>query len=166
MKKFEFYAEFINTEQIFSNEVIYVQNYSQLFNDFMNEAQCLFQRRPCILQGNAKLHTASNTTAWLCRRRVWVLNWSCLQSRSFTNRKHLVHHKTKIWQWRPRTVEQLESCTGQEWYNIPFFLTSLHFSLPRHLQKVVQRWGNATQRYILHCYNFFQMCCAIKVKIS
>uniref|UniRef100_A0A3Q3W1C6 Uncharacterized protein n=1 Tax=Mola mola TaxID=94237 RepID=A0A3Q3W1C6_MOLML len=38
----------------------------------------------------------------------------CLQSRPFTNRKHLAHHERKIWQRRPRTVEELESCVRQE----------------------------------------------------
>jgi len=36
----------------------------------------LFQERPCVFQqDNAKPHTAAITTAWLCRRRVRVLNW-------------------------------------------------------------------------------------------
>ncbi len=44
-----------------------------------------------LFQGdNAKPHTAAITTAWLCRRRVWVLY--CLQSRSFTYIEHLAHH--------------------------------------------------------------------------
>ena len=53
--------------------------------------QRLFQGRPCIFQqDNAKPHTASITTAWLCRRRV------CLQSRPFTKiHQHLAHHETK-----------------------------------------------------------------------
>ncbi len=38
--------------------------------------QCLFQGRPCVFQqDNAKPHTAAITTAWLCSRRVRVLNW-------------------------------------------------------------------------------------------
>ncbi len=49
----------------------------------------LFQGRPCAFQqDNAKPHTAAITTAWLRSRRVWVLNWACLQSRSFTYREH------------------------------------------------------------------------------
>ncbi len=36
----------------------------------------LFQGRPCeFQQDNAKPHTAAITTAWLCSRRVRVLNW-------------------------------------------------------------------------------------------
>jgi len=36
----------------------------------------LFQGRPCVFQqDNAKPHSAGITTAWLRRRRVWVLNW-------------------------------------------------------------------------------------------
>ncbi len=30
-------------------------------------------------QDNAKPHTAAITTAWLCSRRVWVLNWPAVQ---------------------------------------------------------------------------------------
>ncbi len=36
----------------------------------------LFQGRPCVFQqDNAKPHTAAITTAWICSRRVRVLNW-------------------------------------------------------------------------------------------
>ncbi len=40
-------------------------------------------------QDTAKPHTAAITTAWLHSRRAEL---ACLQSRSFTNREHLVHH--------------------------------------------------------------------------
>ncbi len=33
-------------------------------------------RYTCVFQhDNVKPHTAANTTVWLCRRRVWFLNW-------------------------------------------------------------------------------------------
>uniref|UniRef100_A0A9J8CWP7 Transposase n=1 Tax=Cyprinus carpio carpio TaxID=630221 RepID=A0A9J8CWP7_CYPCA len=36
----------------------------------------LFQGRPCIYQhDNARPRTASITTSWLRRRRIWVLKW-------------------------------------------------------------------------------------------
>uniref|UniRef100_A0A9J8ALM0 Insertion element IS150 protein InsJ-like helix-turn-helix domain-containing protein n=1 Tax=Cyprinus carpio carpio TaxID=630221 RepID=A0A9J8ALM0_CYPCA len=36
----------------------------------------LFQGRPCIFQhDNVRPHTASITTSWLRRRRIWVLKW-------------------------------------------------------------------------------------------
>ncbi len=54
----------------------------------------LFQGRPCIFQhDNARPHTASITTSWLRRRRIRVLKWPACRSRSFTQRKHLAHHK-------------------------------------------------------------------------
>ncbi len=55
---------------------------------------CLFQGRPCIFQhDNARPHTASITTSWLRRRRIRGTEMASLQSRSFTHRKHLAHHK-------------------------------------------------------------------------
>ncbi len=49
----------------------------------------LFQGRPCVFQqDNAKPHTAAIRTAWLCSRRVRVLNWS----RSFTYRNSSETH--------------------------------------------------------------------------
>ena len=38
--------------------------------------QRLFQGHPCLFQqDNAETHSARVTTAWLCRKRVWVLDW-------------------------------------------------------------------------------------------
>ncbi|KAF3689100.1 Transposable element Tcb1 transposase Transposable element Barney transposase [Channa argus] len=56
---------------------INAENYIEVLEQHMLPSrQCLFQERPCIVQqDNAKPHTASITTAWLHRRRVWVLNW-------------------------------------------------------------------------------------------
>ncbi len=54
----------------------------------------LFQGRPCNFQhDNARPHTASITTSWLRRRRIRGTEMASLQSRSFTHRKHLAHHK-------------------------------------------------------------------------
>lgn len=48
---------------------------------------------PCIFQqDHSKLHTAAIARAWLHRRRAQL---SCLQSRPFTDWKHLAHHETK-----------------------------------------------------------------------
>ncbi len=42
----------------------------------------------------ARPHTASITTSWECLRRRRIQVMKCrLQSRSFTHRKHLAHHK-------------------------------------------------------------------------
>uniref|UniRef100_A0A6Q2XC63 Rap-GAP domain-containing protein n=1 Tax=Esox lucius TaxID=8010 RepID=A0A6Q2XC63_ESOLU len=62
------------------------------------------------------------------------------QSRSFTHRKHLVHHKEKVRQRRPKTVEQLEACIRQDWDNIPIHkLEQLVSSVPRRLQSVKKK---------------------------
>ncbi len=54
--------------------------------------QRLFQGRPCVFQqDNAKPHTAAITTAWLCSRRVRVLNWPAC-SPDLSPRGHLAHH--------------------------------------------------------------------------
>ncbi len=47
---------------------------------------------------------------------------------------------------RPKTVEQLEACIRQEWDNIPIpKLEQLVSSVPRRLQTVIKRRGDATQ---------------------
>uniref|UniRef100_A0A8C2Q4J6 Uncharacterized protein n=1 Tax=Cyprinus carpio TaxID=7962 RepID=A0A8C2Q4J6_CYPCA len=55
---------------------------------------CLFQGRPCIFQhDNDRPHTASITSSWLRRIKDPGTEMACLQSRSFTHRKHFAHHK-------------------------------------------------------------------------
>uniref|UniRef100_A0A9J7YW71 Tc1-like transposase DDE domain-containing protein n=1 Tax=Cyprinus carpio carpio TaxID=630221 RepID=A0A9J7YW71_CYPCA len=107
----------------------------------------LFQGRPCIFQhDNARPHTASITTSWLRRRRIRVLKWpACSPDLSPTeNIWHII--KRKMRQRRPKTVEQLEACIRQEWDNIAIpKLEQLVSSVPRRLQTVIKRRGDATQ---------------------
>ncbi len=107
----------------------------------------LFQGRPCIFQhDNARPHTASITTSWLRRRRIQVLKWpACSPDLSpIENIWHII--KRKMRQRRPKTVEQLEACIRQEWDNILIpKLEQLVSSVPRRLQTVIKRRGDATQ---------------------
>ncbi len=107
----------------------------------------LFQGRPCIFQhNNARPHTASITTSWLRRRRIRVLKWpACSPDLSpIENIWRII--KRKMRQRRPKTVEQLEACIRQEWHNIPIpKLEQLVSSVPRRLQTVIKRRGDATQ---------------------
>ena len=71
--------------------------------------QRLFQGHPCLFQqDNAKSHSAHVTTAWLCSKRVWVLDWpACSPDLSPTENERCIM-KCKIRQWRPQNVEQLK----------------------------------------------------------
>ncbi len=106
----------------------------------------LFQGRPCIFQhDNARPHTASITTSWLRRRRIRVLKWpACSPDLSpIENIWRII--KRKMRQRRPKTVEQLEACIRQKWDNIPIpKLEQLVSSVPRRLQTVIKRRGDAT----------------------
>uniref|UniRef100_A0A8C1CAG7 Tc1-like transposase DDE domain-containing protein n=1 Tax=Cyprinus carpio carpio TaxID=630221 RepID=A0A8C1CAG7_CYPCA len=105
----------------------------------------LFQGRPCIFQhDNARPHTASITTSWL--RRIQVLKWPARSPdlSPIENIWRII--KRKMRQRRPKTVEQLEACIRQEWDNIPIpKLEQLVSSVPRRLQTVIKRIGDATQ---------------------
>ncbi len=106
----------------------------------------LFQGRPCVFQqDNAKPHTAAITTAWLRSRRVRVLNWpACSPDLSpIENFCRII--KRKIHQRRPWTLQQLETYIRQEWDQIPTpKLQKLITSMPRRLQTVLKRRGDAT----------------------
>ncbi len=122
--------------------------YGQLacFGRHYESRRRLFQGRPCVFQqDNAKPHTAAITTAWLRSRRVRVLNWpACSPDLSpIENIWRIV--KQKICQRRPRTLQQLETYIRQEWDQIPTpKLQKLITSMPRRLQTVLKRRGDAT----------------------
>ncbi len=105
----------------------------------------LFQGRPCIFQhDNARPHTASITTSWLRRRRIRVLKWPACSLSPIENIWRII--KRKMRQRRHKTVEQLEAYIRQEWDNIPIpKLEQLVSSVPRLLQTVIKRRGDATQ---------------------
>ncbi len=126
---------------------INAERYIQVLEQHMLPSRCrLFQGRPCIFQhDNARPHTASITTSWL-RRRIRVLKWpACSPDLSpIENIWRII--KRKMRQRRPKTVEQLEACISQEWDNIPIpKLEQLVSSVPRCLQTVIKRRGDATQ---------------------
>ncbi len=109
-------------------------------------SRCLFQGRPCIFQkDNAKPQIAAITTAWLCSRRVRVLNWPvCSPDLSpIENIWRII--KQKICQRGTQTLQQLETYIRQEWDRIPTpKLQKLITSMPSRLQAVLKRRGDTT----------------------
>ncbi len=101
--------------------------------------RCLFQ------QDNAKPHTAAITTAWLRSRRVQVLNWPACSPDLSTIENIWCIIKQKIHQRWPQTLQQWETYIRQEWDQIPTpKLQKLITSMPRRLQTVLKRRGDAT----------------------
>ncbi len=109
------------------------------------EQHMLPSRWRLFQQDNAKPHTAAITTAWLRSRRVRVLKWpACSPDLStIENIWHII--KWKIHQRRPWSLQQLETYIRQEWDQIPTpKLQKLVNSMPRRLQTVLKRRGDAT----------------------
>ncbi len=97
----------------------------------------------CIAAGQCK--TAAITTTWLHSRRVRVLNWpACSPDLSLIENIWRII-KRKIHQRRPQTLQQLETDIRQEWDQIQTSKLQKHItSMPRHLQTVLKRRGDAT----------------------
>ncbi len=108
------------------------------------EQHILPSRRHVFQQDNAKPHTAAITTAWLRSRRVRALNWpACSPDLSpIENIWRII--KRKIRQRRPQTLQQLETYIRQEWDQIPTTKQKLITLMPRRLQTVLKRRGDAT----------------------
>ncbi len=99
----------------------------------------------CISAGQCKPHTAAITTAWLRSRRVRVLNLPACSPDLWPIENIWRIIKRKIRQRRPRTLQQLETYIRQEWDQIPTpKLQKLITSMPRRLQTVLKRRGDAT----------------------
>ncbi len=123
------------------------EKYIKVLEQHMLPSRCrLFQGRPCVFQqDNAKPHTAAITTAWLRSRRVRVLNWPACSPDLSPIEKFWCIIKRKIRQRRPQTFQQLEIYIRQEWDQIPTpKLQKLITSMPRRLQTVLKRRGDAT----------------------
>ncbi len=111
------------------------------------EQHMLPSRLRVFQQDNAEPHTAAITTAWLCSRRVRVLNWPACSPDllPIENIWHII--KWKIHQRRPQTLQQLETYIRQEWDQIPPWIilikknvpTFPEFRLYNNLTKLQQR---------------------------
>ncbi len=109
------------------------------------EQHMLPSRWRLFQQDNAKPHTAAITTAWLRSRRVRVLNWpACSPDLSpIENIWRII--KRKIHQRRPQTLQQLETYIRARMGKNPTpKLQKIITSMPRHLQTVLKRRGDAT----------------------
>ncbi len=107
---------------------------------------------PCVFQqDNAKPHTAVITTAWLCSRRVRVLNWPASSPDLSPTENIWRIIKRKICQRQPQTLQQLETYIRQEWDQIPTpKLQKLITSMPRRCQTVLKRSQSQSQS-LLYC---------------
>ncbi len=106
----------------------------------------VFQRRPCVFQqDNAKPHSAAITTSWLRSRRVRGAELACLHSRSFTYREHFAASLNEKYIKMTTNSSAAGSLYQARMDQIPTpKLQKLITSMPRHLQTVLKRRGDAT----------------------
>ncbi len=116
------------------------KRYIKVLEQHMHPSRwCVFQ------QDNAKPHTAAITTAWLRSRRVRVLNWPTCSPDLLPIENIWRIIKRKIRQRQPQTLQQVETYIRQKWDQIPTpKLQKLITSMPRRLQTVLKRRGDAT----------------------
>ncbi len=115
------------------------------------EQHMLPSRWRVIHQDNAKPHIAAITTAWLCSRRVRVLNWPAYSPdlSPIENIWYII--KQKIRQRRPRTLQQLETYIRQEFGpNSNTMIDWLHFLCSAlfivvHPKRFTIMWGVSSQ---------------------
>ncbi len=109
------------------------------------EQHMLPSRWRLFQQDNVKPHTAAITTAWLRSRRVRVLSWPACSPDLSSIENFWCIIKLKIHQRRPQTLHKLETNIRHEWDQIPTAkLQKLITSIPRRLQTVLKRRGDAT----------------------
>ncbi len=125
------------------------------------EQHMLPSRQRLFQQDNTKPHIAAITTAWLRSKRVRVLNWpACSPDLSPTDNIWCIITQ-KIHQRWPQTLQQLETYIRQEWDQIPHQTTKLQkliTSMPRCLQTVLKRRGDATPRWTCPRPNYCETC--------
>lgn len=82
-------------------------------------------------------------TAWLCSKSA---NLTCLQLRLVIHSTHLAHYETENMTKKALKCWSAQILRMQKWKNIVLSeLQQLVSSIPKHLQSVVERNGDATQ---------------------